>query len=170
MPTPGGVPVVITSPGSSVMYCDTSATSSATPKIIVFVLPSAALAVDVEPHVEVLHVLDLVGRDHPGPERAERVAALALAPLRRALLQLELALRHVVDQAVAGDVLQRVLLRRRSCALRPITMPSSTSQSSCVESFGIITLSFGPTMHVGDLKNTIGFSGIGEPVSFAWSM
>ena len=27
-PTPGGVPVVITSPGSSVMYCETSATSS----------------------------------------------------------------------------------------------------------------------------------------------
>ncbi len=65
-PTPGGVPVVITSPGSSVMYCDTSATSSATPKIIVFVLPRCRLlAVDVEPHVEVLHVLDLVPRHHP---------------------------------------------------------------------------------------------------------
>src|ERR1700676_5014550 len=39
MPTPGGVPVVITSPGSSVIYLDTSATNSATPKIIVRVLP-----------------------------------------------------------------------------------------------------------------------------------
>ena len=45
-----------------------------------------------------------------GPMRTERVAALALAPLRRALLHLELALRHVVDQAIAGDVTQRVLL------------------------------------------------------------
>ena len=39
MPTPGGVPVVTTSPGSSVMYFETSATSSAMPKIIVRVLP-----------------------------------------------------------------------------------------------------------------------------------
>ena len=42
-----------------------------------------ALAVDVEPHVEVLRILDLVGRHEPRPERSERVAALALAPLRR---------------------------------------------------------------------------------------
>jgi len=51
--------------------------------------------------------------------------------------------------------------------VRPITTPSSTSQSSCVESAGTITLSFAPTMHVGDLKNTTGASGIGAPVSFA---
>src|SRR5215831_10254569 len=51
-----------------------------------------------------------------------------------------------------------------------MTRPSSTSQSRCVESFGIITLSYAPTMHVVDLKNTIGYSGIGEFVSFAWSV
>ena len=39
MPTPGGVPVVMTSPGTSVMYFDRSATRSATPKIMVRVLP-----------------------------------------------------------------------------------------------------------------------------------
>ena len=41
-----------------------------------------ALPVDVEPHPEVLRILDLVGGDEPRPERPERVAALALAPLR----------------------------------------------------------------------------------------
>src|SRR6186713_2364922 len=48
-----------------------------------------------------------------------------------------------------------------------MTTPSSTSQSSCVDSSGCMMLSFAPTMHVGDLKNTTGYSGIGEPVSFA---
>src|SRR5205823_4996901 len=41
----------------------------------------ALLAVDVEPHVEVLRILDLVLGDEPGPERAEGLAALALGPL-----------------------------------------------------------------------------------------
>ena len=61
MPTPGGVPVVITSPGSSVMYRETSATSCGDAedhRLRVARLP--ALAVDVEPHAEVLRVLDLV--------------------------------------------------------------------------------------------------------------
>src|SRR6185295_4569960 len=69
----------------------------------------ALLAVDVEPHVELLHVLDLVLGDEPGPERPERLAALALGPLAAALL-LELPLRHVVADAVAGDHVERVLL------------------------------------------------------------
>src|SRR6185369_10867929 len=67
----------------------------------------AALAVDVEPHREVLRVLDLVGGHHPRADRAERVAALALVP-RAAALELVLALGDVVDDAVAGDELQRV--------------------------------------------------------------
>ena len=65
------------------MYCDTSETSfgdAEDHRPRVAGLP--ALAVDVEPHVEVLQVLDLVGGDEPRADRAERVAALALAPLR----------------------------------------------------------------------------------------
>ena len=64
-----------------------------------------ALAVDVEPHVEVLHVADLVGRDQPGADRAEGVAALALVP-GAAALDLVLALRDVVDDDIAGDMVQ----------------------------------------------------------------
>ena len=66
-----------------------------------------ALAVDVEEHVEVLHVVDLVGGDQPRPERAEGRAALALGPLAAAL-DLELALGHVVADGVAGDMGQRL--------------------------------------------------------------
>src|SRR5689334_12412260 len=44
-----------------------------------------ALAVDVEEHVEVLDVVELVGRDQPGSERPECRAALALGPLTAAL-------------------------------------------------------------------------------------
>src|SRR4029077_4228932 len=69
----------------------------------------ALLAVHVEPHVELLHVLDLVFGDEPRPERAERLAALALGPLPAAL-GLEVAFRHVVADAVAGDDVERVLL------------------------------------------------------------
>src|SRR5437899_2692677 len=49
----------------------------------------AALAIDVEPHVEILRILDLVGRHQPRTHRSERVAPFALAPLRSATLQLE---------------------------------------------------------------------------------
>src|SRR6516164_3336105 len=65
------------------------------------------LAIDVEPHVEILRVADFVGRHEPRADRSERVAALALVPLTRALLQLEVSLGDVVDDAVAGDVLER---------------------------------------------------------------
>ena len=68
-----------------------------------------ARAVDVEPHGEVLHVADLVLGDQPRTERAEGVATLALVPLPAAL-DLVLALGNVVDDDVAGHVLERPLL------------------------------------------------------------
>src|SRR5436190_22463721 len=40
----------------------------------------AELAVDLEPEIEVLRVLDLVLGDDPWADRAERLAALALGP------------------------------------------------------------------------------------------
>ena len=71
-----------------------------------------ALAVDVEPHLQLLQVGDLVLGDEPGAERAERVVRLALGPLAEAL-DLEIALGDVVADAVAGDMVQRVGFRRR---------------------------------------------------------
>ena len=72
----------------------------------VAVLPP--LAVDLGRYLELAGVAHLVGGDQPRPERAERVAALALGPLPAAL-HLVFALGDVVDDAIAGDVLPGVL-------------------------------------------------------------
>src|SRR5258707_9594260 len=69
----------------------------------------ARLAVHREPHVEPLRVRNLVLGDEPRTDRAERLAALALGPLAGAL-DLELALRYIVGQAIAGDGVERALL------------------------------------------------------------
>src|SRR5690606_37898161 len=57
---------------------------------------------------------NLVTGDQPWPERTERVAALALGPLSRAL-DLEGALGNVVRDAVAGDVVESFSLRDIFC-------------------------------------------------------
>src|SRR5271165_4224238 len=66
-------------------------------------------AVDGERERDRLRVGDLVGRHQPRPERTERVEALALHPLAAAL-GLPLALRDIVGEAIAGDLLERVAL------------------------------------------------------------
>src|SRR6185437_8083379 len=77
----------------------------------------ALLAVDVEPHVEVLNVLDLVFGDEPRADRAERLAALALHPLAAGALDLEIALGHVVADEIAGDRSLRLALLQVARAL-----------------------------------------------------
>jgi hypothetical protein len=57
-----------------------------------------------------LSVLDLVLGDQPGTGRAKGVAALALGPLPGAL-GLEGAFGHVVDDAPAGDMIERLGFR-----------------------------------------------------------
>jgi len=69
-----------------------------------------ALAVHVQPHVQPLQVLDLIRRHQPGTDGAKGVATLALVPLRTAL-ELVLALADVVDDAIAGHIGLRILLR-----------------------------------------------------------
>src|SRR6266576_2402592 len=66
-----------------------------------------ALAVDIEPHRQFLHVRYLVLGHQPGSERTEGVVRLALGPLTQTL-DLEIALGYVVTDAVAGDVVERV--------------------------------------------------------------
>ncbi|MNL52079.1 hypothetical protein D3C87_1752230 [compost metagenome] len=53
--------------------------------------------------------------------------------------------------------------------ISPITMPSSTSQSSLVEFSGTIVSSFGPQIADGALRKTIGSAGIGKFDSAACS-
>ena len=65
------------------------------------------LTVHREPEAQAGRVGNFIGRDEPGAERGESVAALALVP-GTAALQLKGALRHVVVQHVAGHVVQRL--------------------------------------------------------------
>ncbi len=58
---------------------------------------------------------------------------------------------------------------RRWRAVRPMTTPSSASQSVRVEPGGISTVSCGPTTVSGALRKRIGSLGIAAPVSRAWS-
>src|SRR5262249_24646098 len=74
------------------------------------------LVVDCEPHVEPLRVADLILGDEPRPQRAEALAALALAPLSAAALDLKTALGDIVGEAIAGDGLHRLVLGEIACA------------------------------------------------------
>src|SRR5580693_1812024 len=76
----------------------------------------AFLAIDVEPHVQLLRVLDLVLGDEPGAEWAERLAALALGPLPGAL-DLKDAFGDVVGEAIAGDDVERLIFAQIAGAL-----------------------------------------------------
>src|SRR5262249_7431080 len=69
----------------------------------------AFLAVHVEPHVEILRVLDLVLGNEPWSERAKRLATLTFGPLPRPL-DLKDALRNIVGKAVARDDVESLLL------------------------------------------------------------
>src|ERR1700710_721902 len=69
-----------------------------------------ALAVEVEPHIERLYIAHLIGGDEPGAGGPEGIGALALVP-GAATLDLPLALRDVIDDAEARDVLQGLGLR-----------------------------------------------------------
>src|SRR5262249_42434091 len=66
----------------------------------------ALLAIDVEPHVEALRILDLVLGDEPGAQRAEGLAAFAFGPLA-GTLDLKHPLGDVVGEAIAGDDIER---------------------------------------------------------------
>src|SRR5262249_19437480 len=66
----------------------------------------AFLAVDVEPHLEILRVLKFIFGDEPGSERAEGLAAFAFGPLS-GTLDLKHALRDVVGKAITGNDVKR---------------------------------------------------------------
>ena len=68
-----------------------------------------ALAIKVEPHRQILHVLDFILRDEPRTERAECRAPLAFHPLATTF-RLEFPLRNIVADTIARDVIERVLL------------------------------------------------------------
>src|SRR5947209_10202605 len=69
----------------------------------------AALAIDIQPHRQLLHVRYFILGDEPWADRTEGVMRLALGPLTEAL-DLKVALGYVIADAISGNVFQRVSL------------------------------------------------------------
>src|SRR5690242_9877697 len=67
----------------------------------------AALAVDVEPHRQLLHVGHFILGHQPRAYRSKRVVRFALGPLTEPL-DLEIALGYVVADTIAGDMIERI--------------------------------------------------------------
>ncbi|RMS89983.1 hypothetical protein ALP57_200100 [Pseudomonas coronafaciens pv. oryzae] len=63
-----------------------------------------AMAIDLKPQVKRVRVGDLIAGHQPRAKRAEGIEALALVPCAAAL-ELPFALGHIIDHAVASDVL-----------------------------------------------------------------
>ncbi len=122
-PQPHGVPVRITSPGSSVNECEQKLISSATPKIISLVLESCMTS----PLTRVcsLRFCGSSSSTTLRAERAERVQALGAHPL--AVGELQVARGDVVGDRVAAHVLERVGLghvaRRLADDRRELDLP-----------------------------------------------
>ena len=109
-PTPSGVPVAITSPGSSVIPLLSSAIRRGTEKIIfdgIAVLLFDAVATKAQ--LERVRIADFLGRDDPRTDGAGRVETLALEPLT--VLALQIARGHVVERGISEDDVERLVLR-----------------------------------------------------------
>ena len=126
-PTPDGVPVRITSPGSSVQALadprdQRRHVENTSSDVFDDCITSPLTRVSIgRPAREV----DLVEADDLGTERAERVERLRPRPLPGR--ELVIARRHVVRDRDARDVLERVARRARRVARVPITTASSPS-------------------------------------------
>ena len=66
-----------------------------------------AFLVDIEPHVEVLDIRNIVRRDKPRPERRKATVAFALGPLSGAF-ELPCAFGNIIHDSEAGDVLHGI--------------------------------------------------------------
>ncbi len=111
-PTPGGVPVKITSPGASVHTSETYDTSSSDGEDELDgagVLHGAA--VDAEADSQVANVTGFVGGNELGPERREGVERFAQQPLAAGLSLLPVAGRDIVAAGVARDVIESLIDR-----------------------------------------------------------
>ena len=152
-PLPAGLPVSRMSPGSSGMVCEapemsagmSNSRSLVEASCITWPLSSSrtfrSIAVDERRRHE-----ERAGRQEPGRVLG---AVPVGADLLHVLAEDEVARRDVVDDRVAGDVVQRVLARQTRNASRPITTASSSSQS-CTSLYGGSTSgTSSPTTHAG---------------------
>ena len=164
-----GVPVRITSPGSSAVNSETRAMIVGTSKIIAAVLACCMRSpLRLERDLERAGVADLVGGHQLRAERGR--ARPRPCPAATGAAVLEVAHRHVVGDRVAGDVVERRLRRaargaraadRRSPA-RPRSRPARTRVAATMASYG-------PMRASANLANSTGYSGRSRLVSSTWA-
>ena len=166
-PTPAGVPVRMTSPGSSVKASLTVLTRVTTSWISCEVRPSwTRPAVQARADGQVVDG-ELVGGDQPRAERAEGVEALGAGPLQVALLQV--AGGDVVGHGVAEHHLGHAL--RRDVLAQPA---DDDGELALVVDVGALPRQHdrvaGPTTEVLGLRNIAGSVGAAPPpISATWS-
>ena len=103
-PTPEGVPVAMTSPGSSVSPADKFETMKRDAENhLRNARPLALLAVDVHRQFQRARIADFLAIDDPGTQWQRRIQRLALEPLVVTLLQVPRS--HVVGDGVTEDVI-----------------------------------------------------------------
>ena len=105
MPTPAGVPVAMMSPGISVTPAEMVAMMVGTSKMRSRVLAFCRSSPLIQHRILGVGQIDLVPGHRPRTHRAERVLRLADEPL--AVSALQIARRHIVDDGVAPDVIER---------------------------------------------------------------
>ena len=110
-PQPGGVPVRITSPGSSVKLSERNESSSAPRRSGSPSSRPARLAVHRGPQPLIAGRSELIGGHNPGPG-AERVEALAPRPLT--VTELDITGRDIVRHRIPEHVVEGGLDRRPS--------------------------------------------------------
>ena len=129
----------------------------------------AALAVDVEPHRQLLHVGDFVLGDEPRAERPKGVVRLALGPLPQPL-DLEIALGDVVADAIAGNMVERVgfgdIFGAGADDGGDLDFPVELGRAARL----LDRIVGAAQSAVLAFRKKIGSDGIGLPVSLAWSL
>ena len=158
-PTPSGVPVAMTSPGSSVMPLrelrdQARDREDHLRRVAVLLLDAVEAKGELE---QICGSPISSGVTIHGPDRAAVVEALALEPLTVAALQI--ARRHVVERGVSEDDVERVVLGT-FLQRAPMTTASSASKSYSLETLARgASVAPGAAMAVGALVKNVGTLG-----------
>src|SRR5690606_10707102 len=169
IPTPGGVPVRMTSPGSSVKCCDRYEIRVGILKIRLLVLLSCMISPLMDDVIRRLcgsGISSRVTSHGPSGQNVSRLLPrVHCRSLRCCRSRALTSLAHISPKtcSIASS-------SEPSLARLPMTTASSASQStSSVMDCRHVIGSFGPITALGNLAKISGLSGTSLPVSFAWS-
>ena len=170
MPTPLGVPVKITSPGSSGVTADSCSISSPTPKmrleVRLFCICSPLTEQLSSRSSGLSNSSGVTSHGPTGPKPGNDLPMLNCGGLE-AIWVIRSEMSCPIDRPATCGQASAAATR---CAVTPMTTASSTSQSVWPAG-GSSICPYGPVRHDGNLVNTGGaVSGRAKPDSAAWSL